>query len=284
MRKQFAAPTMWTVTVVCALWCVAPAWSAESSPRTQRSEDTTGAVRGARDAVVAEAVKGKLTPKVIDLYYRYAEQCARAAAHGEKVTDEFWKWFDANAAIRKGILAGMDCADAGRVVGCLAELRGEFKGDVDRYVQLAIAFALAYGRAGDGSIRQWDWVAKGRPSPGMIESFGYYMAHKGEMLLPLEAASWPLLVHVADIDAPIAERKWVLSKYRGRSLESLRRLHSDPRYIKEGGGSARKMGKKEGAPFALPRILQDGGGLLAESLLCRSRAEVARGAGLPTRR
>lgn len=259
MRKRIATQTVWAATVVCTLWCVAPAWSSEPSPRTQRFGNTTGAVRTARGALVTEAVKGKLTPEVIELYYRYAEQCARAAAPADKVTDDFWKWFAAKGAVREGILAGMDCSHAGRIIGCLAELRSEFKGDVDRYWQLAIAFSLVYGRAGDESIRQWDWVAKGRPAPGMIESFRYYMTHKSRMLFPLQTTPWPLLVHVADIDVPIAERKWVLSKYRGRSLKSLDRIHSDPRYIHEGGGGVGKMSEKAAVPFALDKILQDGG-------------------------
>jgi len=244
MNRRLAGRAAWVAIGVGVAWLLAPAWAADG-------------VRSAREALVAEAVKGKLTARVVELYYDYAEQCARAAAPPGRVAADFWKWLAARPTIREGVLAGMDCAYAGHVAARLEELRGAFLADVDRFPHLAIAFALVYGRAGDESIRLWDWVAKGRPVPPMVESFRYFVAHRGEMLFPLDATPWPLLVHVADIEVPIAEREWVLAKYRGRPLESLRRVHTDLPY--KHGAYARKMARQEGAPMALPRICQEGG-------------------------
>ena len=218
-------------------------------------------VSSARDALVAEAVKGELTRKVSELYYRYAGQVARTAAPADKVADDFWKWFDASPTIREGILAGVDCAYAGYVINRLAELRCEFGDGVDRYPQLAIAFALVYGRAADESIRLSihgkPRDAGGRPVPSMVESFRYYTDHTEEMLFPLRKTPWPLLAHVADNDVPIIEREWVLTKYRGRSAESLCRLHSDPDYVKKTGVSS--VSRKEGTPVTLSMIYEYGG-------------------------
>jgi len=225
-------------------------------------------------------VKGKLTPNVIELYYRYAEQRARTSTPAGKVNDDFWKWFDASPVVRKGILAGMDCAYAGHAIGRLAELRSEFGADVDRHSQLAIAFALVYGRAGDESIllsiRGRPRDARGRPAPSMIESFRYYTDHKGEMVFPLQGPTWPLLVHVADNDVPIVERDWVLSRYRGRPLKSLGGLYGEPRYT--GTTGAPTVSKEEGTPVTLPMILEHGGACLQKSYYAKA---VLKSLGVP---
>ena len=237
MAACLATPTAWVTAAVCGLSILASGWTVQSASGAGQRGESAKAVRRARDALVAEAVKGKLTPKVIELYYRYAEQRARTAAPADKVTDDFWKWFDANPAIRERILAGMDCAYAGHIVGRLAELRSEFGGDVDRYSQLVIAFALVYGRAGDESIRQWKWVAKGRPVPPMVESFRYYMAHDREMLFPLEATPWPLLVHPARL-AP--SRKALKKNPEAKGTVNVVHVQVAGAYVK----TLRKLGKK----------------------------------------
>lgn len=234
MDKGLRTRTTWVTAAVCGLSILASGWTVQSAPGAEQPGPAADAVRSARDALVAEALKGELTPRLIDLYYRYAEQVARRAAPADKVTDDFWKWFDASPTIREGILAGMDCAYAGHVIGRLAELRSAVGRHVDRYSQLAIAFALVYGRAGDESIllsirgRRKD--AKGRPAPSMIDSFRYYTDNKSEMLFSLQETPWPLLLHVVDNDLPLVKRNWALSRYRGRSLESLRRLLSEVAY------------------------------------------------------
>jgi len=144
------------------------------------------------------------------------------------------------------------------VIPCLWELKKTYGRQFDQFRHLGLAFAFVYGQAKGETIRaDWmDWVAAGRPVPSCSESFGYYLQHQGEMLYALDILPWPLLLHIADNDVPMAEREWALRHYRDRSLESLGRIHSDPKYIT--GDRARTYTEVSGA-MAIPAILQRGG-------------------------
>ena len=87
MNRQLAGRAAWVAVGVGAAWLLAPAWAADG-------------VRSAREALVAKAVEGKLTARVVELYCEYAEQCARAAAPRGKVPADFWKWLAALPTIR----------------------------------------------------------------------------------------------------------------------------------------------------------------------------------------
>ena len=208
-----------------------------------------------KDALIGLAVKGELSERLIESFYRYAEEQAR---ENIGAPEEFWVWVDGDALFRRELLTGLHPDYHPAVIERLRELRKIYGERLDRYRHLALAFAFVYGNAPDGAIRdQWlDWVAAGRAVPSCGDSFGFYVEHSSQLLYPPGSLPWPLLLYVADNDAPIAERQWAMEHYQGRSLESLSRIHSDPPYVN--GDYARQYTKTAGA-MALDAILERGG-------------------------
>ncbi len=203
------------------------------------------------------ALKGQLSNELISEFYQYALNNAKEQI---QAPDEFWDWLAKNKELQQGLLVGLHPDYNPHVVKNLQELRRAFGAKVEQYPQLALAFSFIYGAAKEDSIRRQglsSWVGKNRDVPTCVESFGYYINNKDILLYPLNQLPWPLMLNVADNDVPLSERQWVLDRYKGRSLDSLGRLHSEPKYVK--GAYAKKRKKLDGAPMSLPRIISDGG-------------------------
>jgi len=202
------------------------------------------------------ASHGQLSEEIITAFYQYAQKKTK-----EKIqaSDEFWNWLSGNEHIYRGLLVGLHPEYNPYVVTHLRELRDTFGPQLSEYPHLGLAFAFVYGAAKGQTIRApWmSWVEKNREVPSCTESFVYYINNNEKMLYSLKELPWPLLLYVADNDVPISERQWVLSHCVGRSITDLSKLHSEPNYIK--GYGARKRKDLDGAPMALPRIIDDGG-------------------------
>lgn len=202
------------------------------------------------------ASKGRLTQQAIEAFYSHAEQQAMQSA---RLSEEFWDWVRSNRTIYHGLLAVLHPDYNTDIVHCLSELYAAYGSKLDDYPHMAMAFAIVYGQASGETIRApWmDWVAKGRDVPSMKDSFKYYLDYESKMLFPLKTTPWPLLVHVADNDVPIAERKWALLQHAGKSLESLSKVHGEPKYIK--GAFALRVVRISDVPMTLSRISRQGG-------------------------
>ena len=202
------------------------------------------------------ASQGELSESLLMQFFIYAEHRARQTGQG---SHDFWNWLTSCENIRRGMLAGLHPDYDPNVIACFSRLHAEHTPHVDRYPDLALAFAFVYGAAGNQSIRApWiTWTAKGRDVPSCDESFNYYMRNADKMLYPLDKLPWPLLLYIADNDIPIAERQWVLSHYHGRPLNTLKRIHDDPKYMED--AKIKKILNNPGYSMALPRILADGG-------------------------
>jgi hypothetical protein len=216
----------------------------------------TDAAGGSEVTLAELAGGGCLTEREVEGFFEYAEERARECA---QVPDEFWVWVKGKERIYEGLLVTLHPDYNGKIISRLQELRDTYKDKVDDFPDLALAFAIVFGQAGEGTIRApWmGWVAKGRDVPSMVKSFEYYVRNERRMIFPLRETAWPLLVHVADNDVPLGERNWVLSHYKGRDIKSLSRIHSDPKYIT--GKAARKVAQDQGSPMSLPRIYRQGG-------------------------
>ena len=229
--------------------------------------------RNARLEVLA--TKGKLTNELIEAFYEYEEKRLRDRTNTPK---ELWNWLKDNKVLYRGLLCGIHPDYSSDVEKCLVMLREEYGDRLEDYSHLALAFAFVYGRAGQGTIRApWmDWVSKGRDVPEIKDSFGYYLEHEGSMIFPINKTPWPLLVFVADNDIPLSERKWVLSYYKNRPLESIKSLWGDVPRVK--GAGALKMAKGPGTPMALP-VLHVEGGVCSQQAYYSSR--VLKNLGVP---
>ena len=201
--------------------------------------------------------RGELSDELVAEFYRYSFERAKEEI---VASDEFWDWVAGNDVIRQGLLVGLYPDYNAEVVRYLSELRKEFGGEVERYAHLALAFGFVYGAAKDGCVRSEgldSWVGKGRAVPSCVESFRYYIENRGRMTYSISTFSWPLLLYVADIDVPLAERDWALGRYGKLRIDKLSKLHGEIKYV--AGASAKKRGAMAGTPMALPRLMRDGG-------------------------
>jgi len=209
---------------------------------------------GHKEKLCELALKGQLSEELISEFYQYALANAKKQI---PAPDEFWKWLAKNKELQRGLLVGLHPEYNSHVIEHLQELRSTFVSEVEQYPHLALSFAFVYGATKGETIRApWmSWVAKSREVPSCSESFAYYINNQDKMLYSLNQLPWPLLLYVADNDVPLSERQWVLSRYAGRSIDGLGRLHTEPDYVK--GARAKKRAKLAGAPMALPRIMSD---------------------------
>lgn len=224
------------------------------------------------------ACDGKLSDSLVQQFFDYAERQAKLSGKG---SEGFRDWISRHDTVRKGLLVGMHPDYNPEVIVCLSKLYDKFPAELEKYGHLGLAFAFVFGQAGEGTIRgpNMDWVAKDRDIPSMEESFGYYVKYSKLMLMPLDKLEWPLLLFVADNDVPINERKWVLLHYKGRTLESLSRVHGDPHYVT--GKKIKKILGMPGYSMALPRILSDGGVCSQQSYYA---SRVFKSLGVPSNR
>jgi len=229
--------------------------------------------------VEKEAAKGRLTGPLLDLYRDYTSARFREAHVPDRLAEPFWEWLLEREDLRDAVLFGMEPereADL-RVLDRLAALRKAFPEQVEAYPHLAFAFAVVYGRAGGRSIREphLRFVAKGRKVPSMADSFQDYVAHAGEMKMPLNRTLWPLLIHVADNDLPLQERDWVRRRYGSTPIGKLGHIYYDLEYDDDTRRGHAKIGDR---PKTMPNLLTYGG-------VCADRAyfasRVAKTFGVP---
>lgn len=197
------------LAVLVVLACAAPLWAANEAAAPSVDELTA--------RVTELAAKGKFSPELADSFIRLADARAREALVPATVSEEFWKWLAANKTAHRALLIDgwPDYgADKATVFRNLETLYKEFPKQIDHLTDLALAFALVHARAGSKPVSAgWTRKARPGPTPGLVESFGWYVENEARMLYPIARLPWPLLVYVADNDVTLAERRWVLSQY-----------------------------------------------------------------------
>ncbi|HUW59102.1 MAG TPA: hypothetical protein VMZ92_20870 [Planctomycetota bacterium] len=229
--------------------------------------------------VIDLAARGALTDTLIARYKDYAWR--RAIENlGDDVPEAFWTWASANPTLRDGLILALHPDDNPHVVKRLWELKQHFGDRVDEYAHLALAFAVVFGQARDSDPwsdrpRVKEYLRSDRKPPGMTESFAYYLEHREEMRYPLRTTPWLLLVHVADNETPIEERRWVLRNYAKVPDLRLAGVHQEVPW---------KMEKLEGkwSIGDRPRTLEnlkEYGGVCAEQAYFASR--VHKSLGIP---
>ena len=168
-----------------------------------------------KQQLLAAAAEGKLTDDLINLFKTYALTRAKEKL-AEEVPADFWTWVEAKRTIREGLLVALHPDYSPHVVKRLQDLREKFGEKLDARPHLALAFAVVFGRAGDGS--PWGpasgYLRRDRKAPTMAQSFRYYLKFEKSMKFSLTKTPWPLLVYVADNETPLRERLWVLKTFR----------------------------------------------------------------------
>lgn len=264
-------------SVLCALMAAAAAGQkVEAGPAAAPAADALF------EQVTEKAAEGKLTPDLVDLFVRAADARAREKLVPGAVSEEFWQWLAKDKGLHKALLVNLHSEYKPAAAQKLAELREKFPEGVDKYTHLALAFALVFGQAGDKPVRAgWarkhkDWSAV----PAMADSFEYYLKGARFMLYPLDKLPWPVLVHVADNDIPMAEREWAVNRYAKVNPTQLGKIYYDVPYDYEGLKEGADQGglKINKFPYTLPNILEHGG-------VCADRAyystRVLKSLGIP---
>lgn len=220
-----------------------------------------------RDRLMASAAAGKLTEPVLVQFRDYAAALAHDYLTARGISEDFLKWLSANKEMRDAVLITFFPSYDVNVVKRLEALKSRFGSQVAAYPHLALAFAFVYGRAGAQPPRDPHmlFAAKDREIPKMEDSFEWYIRHEREMRMPLKATPWPLLVYVADNDAPLEERTWALQRYANCQPAAFRTIYYDVEYDNSGLNGAGKLGDR---PLSLPNIATYGG-------ICMHRAYYA---------
>ena len=227
MNHSFAS-SLWLTCVL--LWTSALLF-AEPAPAVKAVDGKGKSAAELKSQVMDLAARGKLTDTLIARYKDYAWRRA-VEKTGSVVPEAFWTWASANPTLRDGLILALHPDDNPHIVKRLWELRQEFGDRVDEYAHLALAFAVVFGRAGEGDPwsdrpRVTEYLRHDRKPPGMTESFAYYLEHHKRMRFPLQTTPWPLLVFVADNEIPIEERRWVLRNYAKVPDERLAEIDRD---------------------------------------------------------
>ncbi|HUS45548.1 MAG TPA: hypothetical protein VM219_05900 [Phycisphaerae bacterium] len=231
-----------------------------------------------RRQVVELGSKGNLTGELIALFKQYADACARERLVPAHVSEEFWNRIAADEVLHDALLVELYPEYEPGVVACLKTLTEKFGQQFDRHKHLALAFAIAYGRAGQGSTLQpglrHRYASPRRPEPSLEESFAYYLKYeKKAMKMSLVTTPWPMLAFVADNDIPIEEREWALGRYAKKA--SLEKIYYDVPYDTSRIKGEGRIGDR---PYTLQNLLTYGG-------VCMERAyytsRVLKSLGIP---
>ena len=211
--------------------------------------------------VLAGAARGKPTDALLRLFRDYTAARVRERYVPKDIPEDLWQWILASKDLCDAVLVGVnpDNHEDLRALARLAALRARFGAKVDEFPQLALAFAIVYGYAGDQGLREpgLHFIDKDRPVPSMEDSFDYYLTNEKAMKMSLKTTPWPILIYVADNDLPIAERKWATSRYGGKAPGTYDKVYYDVPYDESAvGGRNGRLGER---PRTLANILHCGG-------------------------
>lgn len=237
--------------ILCVAACVSlvglPALGGQAVPARSAAE--------LRTALLQQAAEGRLTDDLIALYRAYA--VARVQERfADAVPPEFWPWLDSKQSVRDGLLAELDPERDDRVLRSLDTLRRAYGKRLDTYHQLALAFAFVWGRAGSTGVRCHPRAAGRAARLEIGDAFGFYLQNERAMSSPLRQTPWPLLVHVANNDLPMEQRRWVVRKYPRRSVRAFGKLYYDVPYDYAKLEGRPSLGDR---PYTLENILKYGG-------------------------
>jgi len=255
-----------------------PTGSAPAKPAPGPGTSLPGGPLRSQLLEAALAAEGALSNALVKQFRDYTAARLREQVGAKRLPEPFWTWLLGHAVLRDAVLLGL-CPESKperRALDRLAELHEAYPIDVDMCPHLAMAFAVAYGTAGERPIRErrLGFVAD-RDIPSMTESFHNYVKHAGAMAVSLTETPWPLLLFVADNDLPLQERAWVRAHYGGKTNVSIKHVYYDLEYDFDKRRGKARIGER---PHTMANLLEFGG-------VCADRAyfssRVAKTLGIP---
>ena len=239
---------------------VAPAAAAPATPAAPGTAATPPAAPASIDEqfarLEADALKGKLTDGLIAEFKDFAAAIAWPKLKAAGVSEEFWTWLSSHKELRDPLVVVLFPKFEPEVFKCMEALKAKHGDQVKAYHHLALAMALAYGRAGTKGIRGPDvrFSNKGREVPSIEDSFGWYLKNERAMKMPLKTTPWPILLYVADNDLPLEERAWALQRYGSAQPGAFGKIYYDVAYNDSLINAA-----KDDTAWTLATILSKGG-------------------------
>jgi hypothetical protein len=223
--------------ILVLVWAVVSAAAIVGAPATAAtppaaSSAATASPQDLLARVKADALKGKLTDGLITEFKDFAAAMAREKLKAAGVSEEFWNWLSAHKDMRDPLVVVLFPKFDPEVFKCLEALKAKHGDQVKAYHHLALAMALVYGRAGAKGVRGMDvrFTNKGRETPSIEDSFGWYIKNEREMKMPLKTTPWPILLYVADNDLPLEERAWALQRYGSAMPGAFGKIYYDVAY------------------------------------------------------
>jgi hypothetical protein len=271
-------PTVATLVLLAAGVMILRAETPPANTPPAESPEKQATTEELKQRVIELAVAGKLTDELVTAFREYSLRLAKDKLSAD-VPRDFWTWLAANRAMHDGLLAALHPSYDVNIVKRLQELREKFGKEVDTHTQLALAFAVVFGRAGGhppwGSPAQ-GYLRNDRTPPTMEESFAYYLKYEKVMKYSLRNVPWLLLAYIADNETPIAERLWALNTYAKSGDARLRNIYNDVRYDWGKIAGNPRIGDR---PRNLPNI-REFGGVCAERAYYSSR--IFKSFGIPS--
>lgn len=265
--------TVWALTAILFLAASVVGQGAPSKTTAENKAEAVPLTVAELEAKMKEAAAtGRFADTLPGLFLQYADLTAREKLVPGTVNEDFWTWLTGNKALHKAVLVNLHPKYEGTLVRTLAELRGKFPAEVDKYPHLSLAFALNAAAAGSRPVTA-GWARKHREVesiPSLLESFEYYVTNAKRMIYPPDKLPWPLLVFVADNDLPLGERAWAMALHGKAAPAAFGKIYYEVPYDMEGlAKAANQEGLKINAvPYTLENILRQGG-------VCADRAYYA---------
>jgi hypothetical protein len=164
------------------------------------------------------------------------EQHVLAAVHDTTTDAELAQWLDATPRARATAAWVWARLPQPAVFARLQRLwRTDQKGVRDD-LDLAFGIAAAWSAGSDEApARAFGSWTEGRAAiPTIEQSFAWFRQHERELAFPIARVPWLALAFTGLNDVPLAERDWVLQRYRSAKPERLRSAFAEVPYI--GGG------------------------------------------------
>ena len=176
------------------------------------------------EKLIVEKMDDKTIKKLVDSFVDRAE-----SAYTEKYTtpEGFLEWLKGNPKLRSTFWLALSpyYDDIEKAMEVLNELRKFDAKAVERFYQLAVAFAVVWDSPDAIKSSRYTCINKVstdqfEPLPNLLDNFKYFTDSKNIALFNFspDKLTWPVLVHIVDIDLTPDEIEWCLKNYNKRQL------------------------------------------------------------------
>ncbi|MFH1232130.1 MAG: hypothetical protein V1709_11620 [Planctomycetota bacterium] len=214
------------------------------------------------EKLISDKMNDQSIKKLMDIFVDRAE----VSYTGKYTAPEgFLEWLKGSPQIRSTFWLALNpyYDDVGKAMEVLNELRKYDAKSVERFYHLAIAFAVVWDSpdAIQSSRYACIWkISPGQfePLPKLLDNFKYFTDPKYLAMFNVspDTLTWPILVHIVDIDLMPKEIEWGIRNYQKRS-KLISSFYDSIRYdYNKAGGETPNLGNNK---YNLQNILTFGG-------------------------